>query len=75
MRKFWLISCLGYALATCDTWAAEKLKIESTVAFRSVLEDLGPKFQQVSGAELELSFDTAGVISRRVSSGEGSVLP
>jgi molybdate transport system substrate-binding protein len=37
---------------------------------RQVISDLGPKFERASGHRLKVSFDSGGVILKRVESGE-----
>jgi len=51
---------------------AAELKVLSAIGMQSVLEDLGPKFERVTGHKLSLSFDTAGAAVKRAQGGEAS---
>jgi molybdate transport system substrate-binding protein len=47
-----------------------EVRVLSAVGMRQVISDLGPKFERASGHRLKVSFDSGGVILKRVESGE-----
>lgn len=49
---------------------AAEIKVLSAVALRSVMEDLGPKFERASGHKLAITFGPLGGIVKRVQGGE-----
>ncbi len=49
---------------------AAELKVLSAVAMRTVLEDLGPKFERATGHKLAITFAPIGVIVKRIQDGE-----
>ena len=51
------------------TGAAE-VKVFSTIGVRSVLQELGPQFEQLTGHKLTISFDVANALKRRIDAGE-----
>ena len=52
------------------TAQAAELKVLSAIGMQSVLEDLGPKFERVTGHKLAISFATAGAAVKRAQGGE-----
>ena len=51
---------------------AAELKVLSASGMQSVLEDLGPKFERVTGHKLSMSFATAGAAVARAEGGEAT---
>ena len=51
---------------------AAELKVLSAIGMQSVLEDLGPKFERVTGHKLAISFATAGAAVKRAQGGEAA---
>jgi molybdate transport system substrate-binding protein len=49
---------------------AAEIKVYSTIGMRSVLEELKPKFEQVSGHKLDITWGLAGALTKRVADGE-----
>ena len=50
--------------------AAAEIKVYSTIGMRSVLEELKPKFEQVSGHKLDITWGLAAGLTKRVADGE-----
>src|ERR1043165_908008 len=50
--------------------AAAEIKVYSTIGMRSVLEELKPKFEQVSGHKLDITWGLAAGLAKRVADGE-----
>ncbi|MDQ3668179.1 MAG: substrate-binding domain-containing protein [Acidobacteriota bacterium] len=54
-----------------DTLAAgAEVRVLSAVGMRQVILDLGPKFERATGHRLTVSFDSGGVILKRLEAGE-----
>src|SRR5262245_5184615 len=51
---------------------AAELKVLSAFGMQSVLEDLGPKFERVTGHKLAISFATGGATVKRVQGGDAA---
>ena len=51
---------------------AAELKVLSAIGMQSVLEDLGPKFERVTGHKLSMTFATAGAAVARAEAGEAT---
>ena len=49
-----------------------ELRVLSAVGMRQVLSDLGPKFERTTGHRLKVSFDSGGVILKRLEHGEAA---
>src|SRR5450830_1682715 len=49
---------------------AAEIKVMSSIGLHEIMEDLGPKFEQVSGHKLAITFATAGGVVKRVQNGE-----
>ena len=50
--------------------AAAEVRVLSAVGMRQVMLDLGPKFERATGHRLNVSFDSGGVILKRLERGE-----
>ncbi len=50
--------------------AAAEIKVFSTIGVRSVMQELGPRFESATGHKLVLSFDVANALKRRIDAGE-----
>ncbi len=63
---------LGLALFLAQTGAAgaAEIKVFSTIGVRSVVQELGPQFEQATGHKLTISFDVANALKRRIDAGE-----
>ena len=68
MTVFAALMVLAYATAA----EAAEIKVLSVVAMRSVLEDLGPRFERATGHKLAISFATAGAVVKRAQGGEAA---
>ena len=62
-------AALVLTMAHAVTHAAE-VKVLSAVGMRQVMLDLGPKFERATGHTLTITFDSTGLIAKRISSGE-----
>ena len=62
---------LALFLAHAGVASAEELKILSTIGVRSVMQELGPQFERLTGHKLVIDFDVANVLKRRIDAGEG----
>src|ERR1039458_5822331 len=49
---------------------AAEIKALMATGLREIMEDLGPKFERLSGHELAITFSSAGKIVKRVQDGE-----
>jgi molybdate transport system substrate-binding protein len=59
----------AFALAPDSAHSAE-IRILSANGLREVMQDLGPKFERVTGHKLAITFATVGVIMKRIQEGE-----
>jgi len=50
--------------------SAAELKVFSTIGVKSVVEELGPKFEQATGHKLNITWSTAALLTKRVQAGE-----
>ena len=50
--------------------AAAEVKVFSTIGVRSVMQELGPRFEAATGHKLVFSFDVANALKRRIDAGE-----
>ena len=50
--------------------AAAEIKVFSTIGVRSVMQELGPRFEAATGHKLVFSFDVANALKRRIDAGE-----
>ena len=50
--------------------AGAEVRVLSAVGMRQVMSDLGPKFERATGHRLKVSFDSGGVILKRLESSE-----
>ena len=57
-------------LARATTTEAAEIKVMSANGMREVMEDLGPKFERLTGHRLRIVFATVGVIVQRLQGGE-----
>lgn len=65
-RDFGFISLLMIGIAA----QAADVKVLSAIPMRTVMEDLGPKFERASGHKLAITFGNLGAIVKRVQGGE-----
>src|SRR5687767_5661062 len=63
---------LGVAavLLTRSVASAGEVKVLSAVGMRQVMLELGPAFERASGHRLSMTFDSGGVIVKRIEAGE-----
>lgn len=60
-----------FAAPRRDSFAAgAEVRVQSAVGMRQVMLDLGPKFERATGHRLKVSFDSGGVILKRLERGE-----
>ncbi|HEU4508101.1 MAG TPA: substrate-binding domain-containing protein [Pyrinomonadaceae bacterium] len=68
------LSCTLFAdfpAAPSHTFAARgEVRVLSADGMRQVMLDLGPKFERATGHKLKVSFDSSGVILKRLERGE-----
>jgi molybdate transport system substrate-binding protein len=57
------------AVASVPADAAE-VKVLSAVGMRQVMLDLGPKFERATGHTLAITFDSTGLLAKRIAAGE-----
>ena len=69
MLKHSLMTLAALALAFGASARADELKLLSTNALASVLEDLGPKFEQASGHKLAITLGTSAQIKTDIEKG------
>ena len=72
MRSVVAVSHIGLMCLLLVGIAAEaaELKVLSAGVMRTVMEDLGPKFERAMGHKLAFTFATPGVVVKRVQEGE-----
>ena len=72
MRAVVTASHIGFMCLLMVGIAAEaaELNVLSTNGMRAVMEDLGPKFERVTGHKLAITFDNTGAAVKRVQGGE-----
>jgi molybdate transport system substrate-binding protein len=72
LRSLVAVSNIGFlCLLTVGIPAeAAELKVLSAAATRTVMQDLGPKFERATGHKLAITFATVGVIVKRIQGGE-----
>ena len=49
---------------------AAEVKVLCATAMRSVMNELGPRFERATGQQLTIRFDTVGVLKRQIDTGE-----
>jgi molybdate transport system substrate-binding protein len=59
-------------LAQVAIVSAAEIKLYSTVAFRGVLDELGPQFQKASKNKLTITYGLAAQLTQRIASGEAA---
>jgi molybdate transport system substrate-binding protein len=57
-------------LAQGVTVEAAEVKVLCATAMRSVMNELGPRFERATGQQLTIRFDTVGVLKRQIDTGE-----
>ena len=66
-----LFPLADFAVPRRHTFAAgAEVRVLSAVGMRQVMLDLGPKFERATGHRLKVSFDSGGVILKRLEGGE-----
>jgi molybdate transport system substrate-binding protein len=63
-------TALTMALTVCAGAHAAEVKVLSTMALRSVMEELLPDFERASGHRVIIAYDTANIMANRVKGGE-----
>lgn len=63
-------TALALALTACACAHAAEIKVLSTMALRSVMEELLPEFERASGHRVTIAYDTANIMANRVKGGE-----
>jgi molybdate transport system substrate-binding protein len=61
-------------LLVCGQAAAGEIKVLSTMALRSVMEELIPAFERASGHRVVIAYDTANIMANRIKGGEAADL-
>src|SRR3974390_864011 len=71
MKKYLPIMLAATALLNAnDQTRAAEVKLLGAVGVRQIMLDLGPAFERASGHKLVSSFDSTGIIVRRLMAGE-----
>jgi molybdate transport system substrate-binding protein len=74
MKNSIMLAAAGLAatmlLSQASIVNAAEIKVMSSVGLREVMEDLGPKFERMSGHKLAITFTTGGGVVKRVHDGE-----
>jgi molybdate transport system substrate-binding protein len=71
--RLWRGSAIVLAITLTSPGAfarASEIKLLSAVGMRQVMFDLAPKFERATGHTLSMTFDSTGVLAKRVASGE-----
>ena len=63
----WALALFG---ALAGVAMAAEVKVFSTIGVRSVMQELGPRFEAATGHKLVFSFDVANALKRRIDAGE-----
>jgi molybdate transport system substrate-binding protein len=63
---FGLMSLLAHGV----TVEAAEVKVLCAAAMRSVMNELGPRFERATGQQVTIRFDTVGVLKRQIDTGE-----
>src|SRR5262245_23287800 len=66
----WLLALTWLTLATSSQTRAAEIKVLSSNATKSLLEDVGPMFERASGHKVTLGFGTSQQVMKRVQDGE-----
>ena len=68
-----LFPLADFAVPRRNTFATgAEVRVLSAVGMRQVMLDLGPKFERATGHRLKVSFDSGGVILKRLEHGEAA---
>jgi|ERR1039458_913740 molybdate transport system substrate-binding protein len=74
MKKSIMLAAAGFAttmlLSQASVVNAAEIKVMSSVGLHEIMEDLGLKFERVSGHKLAITFATGGGVVKRVQDGE-----
>jgi molybdate transport system substrate-binding protein len=68
--RFPRVACVAGLIATAASADAVELRVLSAVGMRQVMLDLGPRFERSTGHVLSITFDSTGLLAKRISSGE-----
>jgi len=63
-------TCAGLALFVNAGLGAAEINVLGVLGFRSVIEELGPRFEQATGHRLTVDLTTSGALIKRVEQGE-----
>src|SRR5450759_4034377 len=74
MKKSIMLAAAGFAatilLSQAGAVNAAEIKVMSSIGLQEVMENLGPKFERVSGHKLAITFATEGGVVKLVQDGE-----
>lgn len=71
MHRLGRAAAIGlFALSQGAIADAAEIKVYATIGMGSVLKELQPKFEQVSGHKLDITWGLAGALAKRVADGE-----
>ena len=70
IATFWLVSIALLTPAIIDPVQAAEIKVLSSNATKTLLEEFGPMFEKASGHKVTLGFGTSQQVAKRVESGE-----
>jgi len=69
-KFFRMIAALALLACTATGAAAADIRVLSTMALRSVMEEMIPQFERASGHRVVATFDTSNLMAERVRNGE-----
>ena len=70
IRRHLAAAGTGALMLTAAQALAAEVKVLSAIGMRQVMLDLGPKFEAATGHTLAISFDSTGLIAKRIASSE-----
>jgi molybdate transport system substrate-binding protein len=72
MRALFALAAAWFAFAPAA--GAAELKVLSTMAMRSVMEEMIPQFERASGHKVTIAYDTANIMAKRLQDGAAADL-
>jgi len=74
LGKLWIIRCLLLLLAHCTAAGGAEIKVLSTMAVRSVMEQILPEFKSATGHTVSIAYETSNLMAERIRNGESADL-
>ena len=69
ITRFVLAAAVGMLIAHSSAYAGE-IRVLSTIAIKSVMEDLIPRFERESGHRITIQYGTTAVLKKQIEAGE-----